>query len=177
MLEWDSEQMMLFDKNRQPRFHKHKCPKEREGQLMTYEELQSFAIDVLFEEFKICGTENLRRLNSNIDISYTRGGLTINVKVVYQQQFGVGPCIFDDSELIKRYHDAGEIPHLMLASAFCEAIPTGMSAICGTNCCFKFYPINLIPNEKNFILPCELNSLQLANIYAMAWNNLDSSII
>ena len=143
---------------------------------MTQEELESFAVDVLIEECQKCGM-NIKRMHSDIDLSYTRGDLIINVKVLYQQDFNKNIDNFEVSELINRFYEAGEIPHLMLASAFCNANPTGVPVVCGASCCFKFYPISLIPDEKNYILPFEYDTLGLAKIYAKAWNALDASII
>ena len=168
-------EMVLCDGGK-PITFKHKCPPDREGQIMTQEELQAFAVEVLYEEYKMSG-ENIKLLSSDIDMSLIRDWLTINIKVLYQPKFDLRSCVFDSFELLKRYYEEGEIPRLILASAFCEDTPTGMQAICGAEYFFKFYPINLIPDEKKFMLPVELNRNQLLQLYVDAWNNFDASII
>ena len=178
--------MVLRDEDGIPVFHRHSCSSKRKGQIMTQEEMQSFAVEVLIKQYKMCGVQ-IKKTQSDIDFSYERGNLTINVKVLYQQDFNQKIKEFydfdqeirevDDSELIRRYREAGEIPHLMLASAFCDANPNGVPAVCGENCRFQFYPVSLLPDEKNYILPFEYDTLGLARIYAKAWNALDVSII
>ena len=44
-------------------FHKHTCTAERKDQIMTQEELESFAVDVLMEECQKCGM-NIKRMHS-----------------------------------------------------------------------------------------------------------------
>ena len=45
--------MMRRIKNGEPVFHVHDCSPEREGKVMTAEELHAFAVDVLMLEYTL----------------------------------------------------------------------------------------------------------------------------
>ena len=43
------------NKDKLPFLHKHICHEDKYGQPMTYDELQSFSVQALFDEFRFCG--------------------------------------------------------------------------------------------------------------------------
>ncbi len=173
--------MMRLIENGEPVFHRHQCSSEREGSIMTAEELHAFAVDILCDEYSRSGSvvKRLCGINKNdADLLIESCGRTVCIKVLYQHEFGQYENTFDSALMSSRFLTHGEIPRLVLASAWCDASPvTGSPAVCGASFCFKFYPISLLPGEYNETLPAVLPVARLAALYAEAWNRFDASVI
>lgn len=185
--------MMREIKNGEPVFHKHSCSEEREGQVMTTEELHDFAVEVLMYEYAETGAKVTRydKKNGNeADFCYVNSGKTrrfsgdyaenaVNILVVCRNKFTKDISDIDTSWLVEEYHRTGAFPRVTIAMGWCRSDNSkkGQPAICGGNFFFKYYSISVLPDEKNEKLEKKLSPVGLAVKYAESWKQLDASIV
>ena len=179
--------------NGEPVFHKHSCSKEREGQVMTTEELHDFTVEVLMSEYAETGANVIRydKKNGNeADFCYVNTGKkaqfrgsgaekAVNILVVCRNKFTKNISDIDISWLVEEYHRTGAIPRVTMAMGWCisDSSEKGQPAICGGEFCFKYYSVSVLPDEKNEELEKVLSPVELAVKYAEAWKRLDASIV
>lgn len=180
-------------KNGEPVFHKHNCSKEREGQVMTAEELHDFTVEVLMSEYADTGAKVFKYENKNgneADFCFVGTGVkdqfrgdiankVVNVLVVYSDEFTKDIPDIDTSWLLDEYFRTGAIPRVTFAMGWCISgnSENGQPAVCGGEFCFKYYSVSLLPYQKNEELEEELSPVELAVKYAETWKQLDASIV
>lgn len=108
--------------------HRHSCPKEREGQVMTAEELHDFAVDVLMDEYAETGEEIIKcekKAGNEADFCFVntgkkgqfkggKGGKRTNVFVVCRDEFTKDISGIDTSWLVDEYYRTGAFPRVTL---------------------------------------------------------------
>ena len=186
--------MMRRIKNGEPVFHVHNCSPEREGKVMTAEELHTFAVDVLMSEYKETNCEVIKYnkcalgeadfcfVNTGKMPSLTGDnskGKTVNILVVYKDRLDADISDIDTTWMVEEYLRTGNIPRITIATSWCisDYSENGKPAVCGGEFCFVYHSISLIPGEVNEPLEKKLSAVELAAKYVEAWENSDASII
>ena len=187
--------MMRRIKNGEPVFHVHDCSPEREGKVMTVEELHAFAVDVLMLEYteNNCDVIKYNKSASNeADFCFVNtgkipnftadnlAGKKVNVLLVYKENINdIALEDLDTTWMVEEYHKNGAIPRVTFFSTWCisENSVNGSPAICGGEFCFQYYSVSLIPGEENEPMKQELSDIELASKYVQAWQEYDETII
>ncbi len=187
--------MMRRIKNGEPVFHVHNCSPEREGKVMTAEELHAFAVDVLMLEYteNNCDVIKYNKSASNeADFCFVNtgkipnftadnlAGKKVNVLLVYKENINdIALEDLDTTWMVEEYHKNGAIPRVTFFSTWCisENSVNGSPAICGGEFCFQYYSVSLIPGEENEPMKQELSDIELASKYVQAWQEYDETII
>ena len=182
-------------KNGEPVFHVHNCSPEREGKVMTVEELHAFAVDVLMLEYteNNCDVIKYNKSASNeADFCFVNtgkipnftadnlAGKKVNVLLVYKENINdIALEDLDTTWMVEEYHKNGAIPRVTFFSTWCisENSVNGSPAICGGEFCFQYYSVSLIPGEENEPMKQELSDIELASKYVQAWQEYDETII
>ncbi len=173
--------MMTRISNGEPVVYTHQCSDERKGHEMTYDELHDFAISCLKKGYADCGilTFDIHDPSPHAgDFTFRRGESLINVKVVCRDgdltpEQDASPA--EKQWLLDEYEQKGIFPRITYVYWFCFDAKDGKTALCGSDFCFKFLPMNWLPNETNIENQKYLSDLELARLYAHAWETLDCS--
>ncbi len=169
-------QTMRLIMNGEPVIHKHDCLAERIGQVMTEEEIRSFSVECLIDEYEKCNVKCYHVDNPDerkLDFYFERGDRRINIIVAYGNDFDTSNI--DTSFLLELHEKYGDHPRIIFADSWCFESENGAIPICGGTYCFKYHPISLIPEEEgNRFTEDELD---IMNIYASAWNMRDAYLI
>lgn len=178
--------------NGEPVFHTHECSEYRRGKVMTTEELHTFAVQCLMEEYSETNAKVKKynkRHDSQPDFYFinngkrpnfsTIGKKKVNVLVVYKDDIDGDISSIDTSWLVEDYRRHKFVPRITFASAWCFAdeCENGKPAICGEDFCFKYYSVSVLPDEENLELEMKLSPVELAVKYAEAWRQFDASIV
>lgn len=185
--------MMLKIRNDEPTFVTHQCSEERKGKDMTAEELRSFAVEVLMNDYAETGAlivKHEKQADNEADFCFVnsenaqqfRSGdkrKSINVLVVYREEINQDISDIDVSWIVDEYMRTGAIPRVTMATAWCAEAQSedGRPAICGGEFCFKFYSVSPLPDEINEPMEKELSAVELAVKYEEAWRLLDASVV
>lgn len=185
--------MMCNHKNGRPAIHKHGCSKEREGQVMTAEELHDFAVDVLMKEYaetgarvfkyeKVAGNEAdfcFVNTGKNAQFRSGKGERSINVIVACKDGLTDDISGIDTSWLVDEYCRTGAFPRVTMAIWRCmsDEREDGRQAVCGGEFRFRYYSVSALPDQENEELECKLSPVELAAKYVEAWTQMDASIV
>lgn len=158
--------------------HQHHCNESRIGRPMTAEEIHTFAVGSLADEYRQTGascTIRNKRSENEADLTYVSvGDIEINILVVYRNDHSHTLDGIDTTWLRDEYRRRGVIPRVTFA--YIDEIDNDVP-ICGESYSFSFYSLSVLPGEFNEPLPEELNPIQLAEKYAEAWKQFDASIV
>ena len=169
-------------KNSEPVFHTHKCADADKGRQMTEDELRSFIVECLMEEYADTGavvTRLERRSDDMPDFTFTSMDKIISVAVRCTGLRSYDIPDFDPSWMQEDYRKTGRIPRLTIVRCWCVAdgVKGGEPAVCGGVFCLLSQSFSLLPDEVNPELEKHLSDLELADKYAQAWKEFDAEIV
>ena len=178
--------------NGEPVAYKHHCNSNREGYMMTDEELKDFLVNNLVECYKECGTnaEVINKSSQNntfwgllhkakrkeftpdIRIYDIFGSDSLNLDIVVTTKSGARD--FDASNMIEDYKRTGNLPVLVIGDAWCFDDERGLPKN-GGSFATKYEIQSLLPDD-NAPLPKLLSQRELAETVMEGWQKLDASI-
>lgn len=183
--------MMYNLENGMPASYKHSCSAERQGQVMTAEELHDFAVEVLAAEYAETGAEVVKLEKARgceADFRFTNTGKKpqfmssgskrpINVLVVCRDEPDSDISDIDTTWLVEEYLRTGAIPRVTIAMAWCMDDENGHTAICGGDFCFKYHSVSVLPDQQSEELEDVLSPAELAVKFEEAWEEYDATIV
>lgn len=171
--------MMTLFENSEPVIHKHNGISK--GDVLSLDELQTFAVDALFSDYKACNmgvTKYPKNHSNEPDLRLSLNDLVINILVVYSPKDEIPTHKVDVSVLMSQYYKMGIIPRIIYAYSWSLDSEDGKSYNpSGGSYCFKYHPISLLPEQTNCEFANKLDKDELIKKFAQAWTMLDISFV
>lgn len=178
--------------NGEPVVYHHKCNSNRNGLLMTDEELKEFLVNNLVECYRECGThaEVVNKSSRNntfwsllhkaqndtftpdIRLYDVFGSDSINIDIALVTRDSLRN--FDASGIVENYKRTGHLPVLVIGDAWCFDDDRGLPKN-GGSFATKFEVQSLLP-DNNAPLPRLLSQRELVETVMEGWQKLDANI-